>query len=93
MQHLVTITYSPESNSVAERYNQTLTNMVRPSLDNVPISLWAEAFNWACYIKNRLPHSALMDQIPYKVLFSKKPMISHLRPFYTKSYVYIPKEK
>ena len=36
IQHLVTAAYSPESNGVAERYNQTLTNMVRPSLDNVP---------------------------------------------------------
>jgi len=39
IQHLVTAAYSPESNGVAERYNQTLTNMVRPFLDNVPASL------------------------------------------------------
>jgi len=67
--------------------------MVRPSLDNVPASLWAEAFNWACYIKDRLPHSALMDKTSYEVLFQKKPTISHLRPFYTKCYVHIPEEK
>jgi len=65
IQHLITAAYSPESNGVAERYNQTLTNMVRPSLDNVLASLWAEAFNWACYVKNRLPYSALMDKTPY----------------------------
>jgi len=28
IQYLVTAAYSPESNGVAERYNQTLTNMV-----------------------------------------------------------------
>jgi len=67
--------------------------MVQPSLDNVPVSLWAEAFNWACYVKNRLPHSALIDRTPYEVLFQKKPTISHLRPFYTKYYVHIPEEK
>jgi len=67
--------------------------MDRPSLDNVPASLWAEAFNWACYIKNRLPHSALMNKTPYEVLFQKKLTISHLRPFYTKYYVYIAEEK
>jgi len=67
--------------------------MVRPSLDNVPASLWAEAFNWACYVKNRLPYLARIDKMPYEVLFNKKPMISHLRPFYTKCYVHIPKEK
>jgi len=45
IQHLVTTAYSPKSNGIAEHYNQTLTNMVRPSLDNVLASLWAEAFN------------------------------------------------
>jgi len=93
IQHLITTAYSPESNGVAERYDQTLTNIVRPSHDNVPTSLWAEAFNWACYVKNRLPHSALMDETPYEVLFQKKPTISHLHPFYTKCYVHIPEEK
>jgi len=93
IQHLITAAYAPESNGVAERYNQTLTNMVRPSLDNVPASLWAEAYNWACYNKNRLPHSALMDKTPYEVLFQKKPTISHLHSFYTKCYVHIPEEK
>jgi len=93
IQHLVTAAYSPESNGIAERYNQTLMNMVRSSLDNVLTSLWAEPFNWACYIKNRLPHSALMNRTPYEVLFSKKLIISYLRPFYTKYYVYILEEK
>jgi len=45
IQYLVTATYSHKSNSIVERNNQTLTNMVRPLLDNVPASLWAEAFN------------------------------------------------
>jgi len=68
--------------------------MVRPSLDNVLACLWAEAFkSWACYVKNRLPHSVLIDKTLYEVLFQKKPMISHLRPFYTKCYIHIPKEK
>jgi len=67
--------------------------MVRPSLDNIPASLWAEAFNWACYVKNRLPHSALIDKTLYEVLFNKKPTMSHLRSFYTKCYVHIPEEK
>jgi len=93
IQYLVTATYSAKFNGVAERYNQSLTNLVRPSLDNVPTSLWVEAFNWACYVKNRLPHSALIDKTPSEVLFQKKPTISHLRPFYTKCYVHIPEEK
>jgi len=34
-----------------------------------------------------------MDRTPYQVLFSKKLIISHLDPFYTKYYVHIPEEK
>jgi len=93
IQHLVTTAYSPDSNSIMEHYNQTLTNMVRPSLDSAPTSLWAEAFNWACYVKNRLPHSALIDKTPYEIQLKKKPTICHLRPFYTKCYGHISEEK
>ena len=34
-----------------------------------------------------------MNKTPYKVLFQKKPTISHLCPFYPKCYVHIPEEK
>ena len=67
--------------------------MVRPALEHAPPSLWAEAHNWACYIKNRLPHSALNGITPYEALYNAKPSISHLRPFYTKCYTHIDKEK
>jgi len=42
---------------------------------------------------NRLPHSVLMDRTLYEILFSKKPMISYLHPFYTKCYIHIPEQK
>ena len=61
IQYLITAAYSPNSNGVAEEYNQPLTNIVRPSLDNILAALWAEAFNWACYIKNRLRYSVLIE--------------------------------
>ena len=54
-----TAAYSHESNGLAEPYKQTLSAMVRPALEHAPPSLWAEAYNWACYIKHRLPHSPL----------------------------------
>ena len=57
--HQQTAAYSHESNSVAERYKQTISAMVRPALEHAPPSLWAEPYNWACYMKNALPHSAL----------------------------------
>ena len=84
-----TAAYSHESNGIAERNNQTLSAIVRPALEHAPPSFWAEAYNWACYIKNRLPHSALNGIPPYDALYSAKPCISQLRPFYTKCYPHI----
>ena len=88
-----TAAYSHESNGVAERYNQTLSAMVRPALEHALHSLLAEAYNWACYIKNRLPHSALNGITAYDALYNAKPSISHFRPFYTKCHAHIDKEK
>jgi len=68
IQYLIITIYSPESNTIAEHFNQTLVNIVQPSLDYVPISLWAEVFNWACYLKNRLLYSVLIDRTPYEIL-------------------------
>ena len=91
--HQQTAAYSHQSNGVAERHTQTLSAMVRPALEHAPPSLWAEGYNWACYIKNRLPHSALYGITAYEALYNAKPYISHLRPFYTKCQAHIDKEK
>ena len=46
----------------------------------------------AVYLKNWLPHLAIKDRTPYKVLYSKKPTISHLQPFGTECFVHILEE-
>ena len=90
--HQQTAAYSHAFNAVAECYNQTQSAMVRPALEHAPPSLWPEAYNWACYIKNRLPHSVLNGITPYEALYNAKPSISHLLPFYTKCYAHIAEE-
>ena len=82
-----------DSNGVAETHNQILSAMVRPALEHAPPSRWAEAYNWPCYIKNELPHSALSRITAYEALHNAKPCISHLRPFHTKCYAHRDKEK
>ena len=91
--YLQTAAYSHESNGVAERYNRTLSARVRPALEHVPRSLWAEAHNWACYIESGLPHSAINGITPYEAFYIDKPSISHLRPSHAKCYTHIDKEK
>ncbi|KAF8460099.1 hypothetical protein BDZ91DRAFT_664831 [Kalaharituber pfeilii] len=59
-------------------------------MQNAPKFLWSEAFNWAVYLKNRLPHTALQGRTPYEVLLHRRPQVGHLRPFFTQCYVHIP---
>src|SRR5690606_32903595 len=73
--------YSPESNGVAERFNQTMGEARRAML--LPLNckrLWAEAASYFVYTKNRLPHKALSDRTPYEAFNNKKPSVSHLQP-------------
>jgi len=67
--------------------------MCRPALENLPSSLWSEAFNWAVYLHNCLPHSALNGKSPFELLNNRLPSIKHLRPFGTSCIVHIPKKK
>jgi hypothetical protein len=83
----------PESNGIKERANLTLANICPPALVDLPPSLWAESFNWATYLKNRLTHSALDGKTPYEVSYKKRPTISDLRPFVTHCYIHIAEKK
>ena len=51
--------YTPELNGVAERFNWTLLDMVRPMLRHarLPPAYWAEAASAACAMYNSLPHA------------------------------------
>ena len=66
-------------NSVAERRNRTLKNMVRSMISHstLPESLWGEAVKIAIYILNRVPSKAVA-KTPYELWTSKKPSIRHL---------------
>jgi hypothetical protein len=76
-----------------QRANFTLANMCQPALVDLLPGLWAAAFNWATYLKNWLPHSALDGKAPYEVLYKKRPTTSYLRPFGTRYYVHIAEDK
>jgi hypothetical protein len=68
--------YSPQSNGVAERKNQTLTDLVNAMLDNSGLSKswWDEAILAACFILNRAP-SAKGDIMPYEGWEGRKPAL------------------
>lgn len=83
--------YMHESNGVAERYWQTILDMASTQLKTAGLGLryWAMAFSHSCYLRNRLPHSALSFDTPYHRFFKAKPDLSVLRVFGCPAYVYI----
>jgi len=88
--------YSPESNGVAERLNQTIGESLRAMLESAPFydkKLWAEGVLTSVYIKNRQPHSALKDLTSYEAFYGSKPSIQHLQPFGRECYIYVPYQK
>ncbi|MCO5580832.1 hypothetical protein L7F22_034705 [Adiantum nelumboides] len=95
IQHQLTIPYTPQQNSVAERKNRTLNNAARSLLLVAGLSLgyWEEAVATACYLQNRLPSRTLPNVTPFERWFGSKPDLSHLRIFGTPCYSLIPDEK
>ena len=58
-----------------------------------PLSLWVEAACTDLYIQKRSPHAILRENTPEEVFTGKKPVVNHMRIFYTPMYIHVPKEK
>ncbi|MBW0464999.1 hypothetical protein O181_004714 [Austropuccinia psidii MF-1] len=63
---------SPETNGVAEHFNQSLLSKMRCpfSQSNIPIGYWDEAAHHTSLLLNHLPHKFLKMQSPTDVLIS-----------------------
>ncbi|MBW0461124.1 hypothetical protein O181_000839 [Austropuccinia psidii MF-1] len=63
---------SPETNGVAEHFNQSFLSKIRCLLSqsNIPIGYWDEAANHALLLLNHLPHKFLKMESPIDVLNS-----------------------
>ena len=88
--------YTPEQNGVSERLNRTIIEAVRSMLihSNLTPDFWAEAVQTAVYVQNRVPTSALGNEItPYECWFGRKPDISNLRVFGCICYYHVPDER
>ena len=89
-----TASYTPEQNSVAERDNRTLMEMVRCMLfnSNLDNRFWGEALNSAVYTLNRVASRTIHGCTPFEKWYIRQPDISHLRVFGSPAYAHIPKE-
>ena len=66
---------TPQHNGVAESLNRRLLERVRAMLHqaDLPKNLWAEAINFAVWLKNRATTKALGSITPYERLYGQKP--------------------
>nr|GEU44357.1 putative ribonuclease H-like domain-containing protein [Tanacetum cinerariifolium] len=74
---------TPQHNGIAERKNKTLIEAARTMLADIllPIPFWAEAFNTACYVQNRVLVTKPHNKTPYELLLGRTPSIGFIRPF------------
>ena len=81
---------TPQQNGVVERKNRTFVNIARTMIieSNLPQSFWAEAINTACHVNNRCLIRSLLNKTPYELLNNRKPMLSYLRAFGCKYFVW-----
>ena len=86
--------YSHESTGVAERFNWTITAMMRSMMMDMDSKFfWAEAAAKAVYVKNRLLHVELSSDITlFEALNRHKTSIKHLPPFGRACFVHILEE-
>lgn len=72
--------YSPHENGIAERWNRTLTEMVRCLLVQSGLSIvyWDEMVNTATYIRNRCVVGTIR-KTPFEAFYHTKPKIEHMR--------------
>ena len=96
IEHQITAPYSPASNGISERTNRGFLDPLRCMLKHsgLPLTFWAEAAAVAIYIKNRLPHCAIVKRrmSPFEALNGEKPHLGHIRVFGCTAYVHIPVE-
>jgi hypothetical protein len=93
IKHEFSAPYTPQKNSVVERKNRTLIDMVRTMLGEfkTPERFWSEAMNTACHAINRLYLHLLLKKTSYELLTGNKPNVSYFRVFGSKCYILMKK--
>ena len=69
--------------------------MVRCRLvdSELPLKLWGELMLTAAYLCNRMPHSGLDMETPFKRLYGKEANMSHLKTIDARAFVHIKDAK
>ena len=92
IKHLFSEPYTPEENSVAERYNRTILEGARTLLISarLPGVFWCEAKAFFVYVRNRVTSTITPDNTPWELWSGKEADLTHLRVFGSLMYAYVP---
>ena len=87
----LTVHHSPSQNGVSERLNKTLVLRGRACLieTNLPGFLWAEALQYAVWMKNRTPTRTLKNKTPLEMATGIRPDLRDVHAWGTKGYVLV----
>ena len=80
---------TPQQNGVVEMKNRTLIEAARTMLSEsgLPMYVWAEAVNTACYTQNRTLINKDLMKTPYEIMNNKKPTLKYFHVFGAKCFV------
>jgi hypothetical protein len=94
IKHKTIVPYNAQKNSVVERMNKTLLNMVCSMLffKNVKLMFWADEVMCAMYLRNIIPSHSLGKKYFYEMWYDHIPSVRHLKVFGSTCYALIPKE-
>lgn len=92
VKHEKTNAYTPEENSVCERYHRTILDGVKAMLKESKLEdkWWAEAAACFTHVWNRIGHKE--KKTPFELFLKRKPTVSYFKVFGCKAYVGIPKQ-
>ena len=81
--HTFSAAPTPQQNGVVERRNRTLVEATRTMLaySKLPLFLWAEAIDTACFTQNRSIVNKRFGKTPYELINNRIPNIKFLRVF------------
>ncbi|KAJ9535546.1 hypothetical protein OSB04_un001319 [Centaurea solstitialis] len=89
IKHTFAAVRTPQQNGVVERRNRTLVEAARMMLaySKLPMLLWAEAVDTACYTQNRSIVNNRFGKTPYELINNQVPNIGHFRVFGCRCFV------
>ena len=87
--HELTVHHSPSQNGISECLNKTLILCGHACLikTDLPGYLWAEAFQYTVWTKNRMPTHTLKNKTPLEMAMGIKPNLHDIHAWGMKGYV------